>query len=304
MPLAQMDALGAFAFLSDNLPDWMTRLSDLTTHTRVKHAEFAEAFKKHSTAPLKPRKLRNSSVCSIQTNSLRNEGGSLRKAGAEDGDISSLASGDGLAVISTRHNLIIHYDGYTQKALEELVRNIGAARNNLRKGKMSQLPLPGGPRSAARSAARPMLPNLDSAPDDQLLANIRSARTRGPPPPTRVQRQSPFDLTDKHLELAHSFCETAAYHFLRAGGCQSQLSSVKERFTVLLKIATEEVQRLEQEKKENSVEEKPESPTKAPEQKSQSLKRPASSEGSIEVDDEQIEVEPIDLSAFRVGRIR
>ncbi|KAL3473061.1 hypothetical protein BJX99DRAFT_234392 [Aspergillus californicus] len=311
MPPVQMDALGAFAFLSESLPEWITRLADLTAHTTAKHAEFAEAFKAHSANPLRPRKRRNSSVCSIQTSSLRsgNPGG-RRRRGTNEVDNSSLYSGEGSSVISTRHNLIIHYDGYTQKALEELVRNIGTARNNLRKGKISQLPLPGGSRSAARSSARGLLPVLDSVDPNDMLASIRSARTRGPPvqsptpDPAPVQRQSPFDLVDKHLELAHSFCETAAYHFLRAGSCESELGSVRDKFTVLLRISTEEVQLLQQEKKDEPVEEETETPTEAAEPPLPSLKRPSSSEGAIEVDDEQVEVEPIDLSAFRVGRLR
>ncbi|KAL5002012.1 hypothetical protein BDV10DRAFT_158084, partial [Aspergillus recurvatus] len=253
MLTTQMDALGAFTYLSDNLPTWIAQLADLTAHTTAKHAEFAEAFKNHSAAS-KPRRRRNSSVCSIQTESLtasHSHGllGVKRRRGTNDG---SFDSRDGPAVISTRHNLIIHYDGYTQKTLEELVRNIGTARNNLRKGKMAQLPLAvGGVRSPQRSAARALLPALDSdVPEGGLLASIRTTRTRGPPMPQPAAREPPFDLADKNLELAHSFCETAAYHFLRAGCCASELGSVKERFTVLLKIATEEVQRLLEEKKE------------------------------------------------------
>ncbi|KAL5338602.1 hypothetical protein BJX70DRAFT_366262 [Aspergillus crustosus] len=304
---AQMDALAAFAYLSDNLPTWMTRLSDLNAHTTAKNAKFAEAFRKHSSAPLRPRKRRNSSVCSIQTSSHSGSGSGIRRRRGYDD--SSLDSGDGPAIISTRHNLIIHYDGYTQKTLEELVRNIGTARNNLRKGKMSQLPLANGNRPPPpRSSARALLPALDSTAPDDLLAGIRNARARGPPPQSHspvATRQSPFDIADKNLELANSFCETAAYHFLRAGGCALELQSVKDRFTVLLKIATEEVQRLQQEKRDALDQEEAASPPEAiGAEASASLKRPASSEGLIEVDDEQVSVESIDLAAFRVGRLR
>ncbi|KAL4887650.1 hypothetical protein BJY04DRAFT_176363 [Aspergillus karnatakaensis] len=312
MPAVQMDALAAFSYLSDNLPTWMTRLSDLSAHTTAKNAEFAEAFRKHSSAPLRIRKRRNSSVCSIQTSSYGHGGtgsGSNSYTGRRrrGGDDSSLDSSDGPAVISTRHNLIIHYDGYTQKTLEELVRNIGTARNNLRKGKMSQLPIANGIRPPPpRSSARDLLESME--PDD-LLAGIRSARARGPRQPSpqprqpeKPARQSPFDIADKNLELAHSFCETAAYHFLRAGGCASELQSVKDRFTALLKIANEEVQQLRQEKKDESSEDEAESAMQAT--GPVSLKRPASSEGPIEVDDEQGSVEEIDLAAFRVGRMR
>jgi hypothetical protein len=119
-------------------------------------------------------------------------------------------------------------------------------------------------------------------------------------------------MADKHLELAHSFCETAAYHFLRAGACASELNSVKERFTVLLKLATDEVQQLEKQRKDELAEEEAETAPEAaepqvklqPRPSSQSLKRPASNEGTIEVDDDQESVESIDLTAFRVNRLR
>lgn len=313
MPTTQMDALGAFTYLSDNLPTWISRLADLTAHTAAKNAEFAEAFKQHS-APSKPRRRRNSSVCSIQTDSLtanHSQLGVKRRRQTNDGSIDSC---NGPTVISTRHNLIIHYDGYTQKTLEEMVRNIGTARNNLRKGKMAQLPLAvGGLRSSSRNTARTMLPALDSdAPESDLLASIRTARTRGPPAPPQAARESPFDLADKNLELAHSFCETAAYHFLRVGACASELESVRDRFNVLLKLATEEVQRLreEQEAKKEQLDEKKveaDASTKVTvtvTETSVSPKRPASNDGPIEVDDDQGSVESLDLTAFRVGRLR
>lgn len=306
-----MDALGAFSYLSDNLPTWISQLSELTAHTSAKHAEFADAFKKHSTGPVRPRRRKNSSVCSIQTNSIR------RKRTHHDDDASSADSNsDTPAVISTRHSLIIHYDGYTQKTLEEMVRNIGTARNNLRRGKMAQLPMPGGPGTRPpppRSAARAMLPTLEE-PED-LLASIRSSRARGPPhhqAQSQPTRKSPFDAADKNLELAHSFCETAAYQFLRAGACASELDSVKERFTALLKMVAEEVELLkEQKKEEEAAEQEPEAEAEAESpaktnatEPLMSLKRPASSEGAIEVDDEQGSVESIDLTTFRVGRTR
>lgn len=320
MPPAQMDALGAFSYLSDSLPTWISQLSELTAHTSAKHAEFADAFKKHSTAPLKPRRRKNSSVCSIQTNSIRR-----RKAAAAAGDDDNVSSSDSdaPAVISTRHSLIIHYDGHTQKTLEEMVRDIGTARNNLRRGKMARLPRPGaGARPPPpRSAARAMLPTLEE-PED-LLASIRSSRARGPPqpqpqpeaPPTAM-RKSPFDAADKNLEVAHSFCETAAYQFLRAGACASELDSVKERFTALLKMVTEEVELLKEEKKKEEEEAAKQEPEVEAETEAESpakeitpepllsLKRPASNEGAIEVDDEQGSVESIDLTTFRVGRMR
>ncbi|KAL4905004.1 hypothetical protein BDW74DRAFT_153932 [Aspergillus multicolor] len=325
----QMDALGAFAYLADNLPAWIARLADLTSHTSAKHAEFVDAYEKHSTSS-KPRRRRNSSVCSIQTDSLTgsrsrsrsrsHSKGVKRRRGSDDGSSGSRNTNEPV-IVSTRHSLIIRYDGYTQKTLEEMVRNIGTARNNLRKGKIAQIPLSlgSGRRSPQpQSSARALLPAVDSdIPEGDLLASIRATRNGGPPPPQLAARQSPFDIADKNLELAHSFCETAAYHFLRSGGCATELESVKQRFTVLLKLATEEVQRLQEEKKNLPDQEEKAEQVLPPKhiatatititettETTVSLKRPASSEGPIEVDDDQASMESIDLSAFRVGRLR
>jgi hypothetical protein len=50
-----------------------------------------------------------------------------------------MESSDHYAFVSTRHNVIIEYDGHTQKVLGEIVRDIGITRNNIRRGRMSIL---------------------------------------------------------------------------------------------------------------------------------------------------------------------
>ncbi|KAL4889401.1 hypothetical protein BDV59DRAFT_117298 [Aspergillus ambiguus] len=325
MPLQQMDALGAFSHLSDNVPLWITRLSELSAYTTAKHAEYVEEFRKHSHMSERPRRRKNSSVCSIRTDDLNllaqsTADGSAsqnkpnpRKRGTDQAP--SIDSGDRHSLVSTRHNVIIRYDGHTQKTLEEMVRNIGTARNNLRRGKMAQLPLSGFRtgmynRSARMNLSSTSLQSEDPSPD-QLLSNIRSARNRGPPPPAQRQvppKDSPFDLADKHLELAHGLCETAAYHFLRIGDCASELSGVDQKFKALLELAQKEVERLKAERKEdvNADEEKamPEpEPVKKPQPDNS---QPSTSEhtGAIEVDDDAESVESLDLTAFRANRRR
>ncbi|KKK17040.1 hypothetical protein P175DRAFT_0554603 [Aspergillus ochraceoroseus IBT 24754] len=303
MPGPQMDALGAFSYLAHNVPSWLSRLSELTDYTVAKNVEFAEAFKEYANSSTRVRRRRNSSVYSIQTNSPNNGGQAAipRKRGADEGDVSSIASGEGLSVISTRHNLIIHYDGYTQTSLDEMVRNIGTARNNLRKGKMSQLPLGGLRAGRMKMSSRPQLPSFGS-PDD-LLSTMRSARSPGPQPPQvhSPAKESPFEIAEKQLELAHGLCETAAYNFLRAGDCLCELKRVKDQFTALVDLATAEVKQLEEERKSLADEEEAANTTHA---ETARLKRPASNEGPIEVDDEQVSVESIDLATFRVSRMR
>ena len=69
MPAGPMDALGAFTYSADNVPDWITQVINLAAHTAAKHAEYTEAGKKYAT-PAKPYRRKNSPVCSIHTAGL------------------------------------------------------------------------------------------------------------------------------------------------------------------------------------------------------------------------------------------
>lgn len=272
-----MDALGAFTYMCDNLPAWIDQVSELAAYTAAKHAEYTEAYKKY--APVRSRRRKNSSVCSIHTDdnfplsqkrgtsveptqgtpSTAAEAsitqirfvGNPRKRNA-DGTPSINSAEETADFVSIRHNVVIHYDGHTQKSLEAMVRNIGTARNNMRRGKMSQISLGGlRPRMGKPDARRNLLGQADSS-DADILINIRSMRTRGPPPAeassSRIPpKESVFDVVDRQLELAHSHCETAAYQFLRYGDCSAELKSVVETFRSLLELATEEARNLKAE---------------------------------------------------------
>ena len=64
-----MDALEAFNYLTDNVPEWITQVTNLAAHTAAKHAEYTEAYKEYATSA-KPRRRKSSSVCSIRTAGL------------------------------------------------------------------------------------------------------------------------------------------------------------------------------------------------------------------------------------------
>ena len=353
-----MDALGAFSHLQTNLPAWITRVSELASHTSAKHAEYAEAYRRH--AAFKPRRRKNSSVCSIHTDDLvpiaQQKGPSAadveavttstkdkdhrtpsqqagRKRGLEDPP--SIESTDRNAFVSTRHNVIIEYDGHTQQVLEEVVRNIGFARNHIRRSKMSMLPRTG-LRSGLlnRTAAltnRSITAGSDSS-QPAALSCVRSTRTGGNlvgvSGSSSPRKESPFDFADKQLELAHGLCETAAYEVLRSGDCGTELDGVEEKFKMLLEMANGEVTRLTEEKKQQEEEKKQQSeqqpeaaeeeaPAQAPLTSSAARlarisaitsSKPstaATSGGAIEVDDaSSASAESIDLSAFRSSRNR
>ena len=345
-----MDALGAFSHLQSNLPAWITRVSELAAHTSAKHMEYSEAYRRHAT--YKPRRRKNSSVRSIHTDdfvpiaqrecptpgavevstTVKDATTPPQHAGRKRGadETTSIDSGERHAFVSTRHNVIIEYDGHTQKVLEEVVRDIGIARNNIRRGKMSLMP-----RAGAGYRAGLLNKTVNIGTNNQpggtpsslsSLACVRSMRTGGgvvgiSGSTASLQKESPFDYADKQLELAHGLCETAAYQVLRSGDCGTELDGVEEKFQMLLEMVDNEVKRLEEEKKEQQQAQSPpedkenETPTKPPQTPTAARlariaaianKKPSTdTPDTIEVDDaSSISAESIDLSAFRSSRIR
>lgn len=341
-----MDALGAFTHLQTNLPAWITRVSELAAHTSARHAEYSEAYRKHSKPKSRHRK--NSSVRSIHTDDLvpiaqqkapgpetitvntsmcKDEKVPAQQAGRKRGtdEAPSIDSNERYNFVSTRHNVIIDYDGHTQKALEQIVRDIGIARNNIRRGKMSLMP----PRMGIRSSILSRTAAGAAAESPMAsLACVRSTRTATglvgvTGTSNGISKDSPFDFCDKQLELAHGLCETAAFQVLRSGDCGTELDGVEEKFKMLLEMTTKEVTRLEKEKEEKMRQEE-----EAPEEEKEEFEPPpqtstaarlariaalsahkpsTAATGTIEVDDDSslsAESLELDLSAFRSSRIR
>jgi hypothetical protein len=300
------DALGAFSHLSENLPSWITQLSDLRGHTASKRQEYIDAFKIHGTVRKRERK--NSSVCSIRTDDPgKLDPGDVSTQGTADAIHDGTHNHAGQSSLNARYNLIIHYDGHTQKVLEEIVRSIGTARSNIRRGKMAQLPLTGF-RSGGMLSKTMMAANSSNA----LLNKVEDSDDPGAnsrPP----QKDPPFESADKLLEVTHSHCEAAAYAFLRVGDCGMELNGIEENLNSLLGMATAEVERLGEQRKEegldmedDSEEEEEEAP--AAESKlaaDDDDEPPQASSGAIEVDDDASSASSasIDMSAFRTNRL-
>ncbi|CAG7951696.1 unnamed protein product [Penicillium olsonii] len=342
MAMASMDALGAFTHMKDNLPAWIARVSELATHTHKKHNDYSEAYRRR--ANFKPRRRKNSSVCSIHTDDLvpiaQRKGPSpeptaetahapdqgQRSSRKRNTDEASTSSNEEYAFVSTRHNVIIDYDGHTQKTLEVIVRDIGGARNNLRRAKMATMPRTG---LRAGLLSKGVGMNNLSGGSATPLSCVRSTRTTsgivGVSGTSAMRTDSPFDFADKQLEVAHSLCETAAYQVLRSGDCGTELDGVEEKFKMLLEAVINEVDRLVAEKKQQEEHEQQqqngtadEGPPKPPPTPSAARlarvaaianKPPATTTtttaGAIEVDDNSsFSAESIDLSAFRASRIR
>ncbi|KAJ5893659.1 hypothetical protein N7495_005350 [Penicillium taxi] len=359
MAATSVDALGAFTHLQTNLPLWVTRISELAAHTARRHEEYTQAYRQHATN--KPRRRKNSSVRSIHTDVVpiaqrktpnpepttvtpstektATENTTIATEGSRDAsasnqqarrkrgpDESSNDPTEPYAFVSTRHNVIIEYDGHTQKTLQEMVKDIGIARNNIRRGRMSLMP-----RANLRSSLLSRTANYTNRQTESeesplsILSTVRSTRNGaslvGISGSMGMRKDSTFDYADKQLELAHGLCETAAFQVLRSGDCGTELDGVEEKFKMLLEVTHNEVTRLLEEKKkqeEQAKEQKeketeqenvkpPLEPTTVPLAKLAAItsKPSVTGSGAIEVDDgSSISAESLDLSAFRSSRIR
>jgi hypothetical protein len=305
-----MDALQCFTFMSENVPSWITRISDLAEHTAKKHTEFSEEYKK--LAHVRPRRRKNSSVHSIRPSS-QFKGNTSRTPSRQDDDASSLQSAaDGVQIFHSRHNVVIHYDGYTQKELEHVVRDIGTARNSIRKGKMSQL---------MRRPARVEMLAVKTT-NKSLLRSMNDLGAAADADATTTRKGSSFDFVDKQLEIAQSFCEAAAHRFIRYGNCSADLENAKEKFELVLEVANTEAGRLRAEKEEQEHQEQEQQQKQRKKRSKTEEQTLALSENPVGVVEDGKILEPgaaaievdedsasessvsIDVTAFRANRFR
>ncbi|CRG84382.1 hypothetical protein PISL3812_01674 [Talaromyces islandicus] len=310
MSFHPLDALQCFTSISENVPAWITRVTDLAAHTAKKHAEFSEEYKKLAADSQAQPRRKNSSVHSIRSSSaLRIEAAAaaaaaLNPQSKREGDGVSIPSDQVSRVSRQRPKVVIRYDHHTQKELEQVVRDIGAARNSIRKGKMSQvmrrpnLTMEMFSRRSRDSLRGPSLP-MDS------LVRVQAPRE------TPTQQESSFDFTDKQLEAAQSLCERAAHQFIRSGDCSTQLSTILDKFNLVLNTAREETTRLHAEKAADMGDGMPESETAAasagfkPIDCGEDGKSPEPGIAAIEVDDSPSDSSvSIDITAFRSNRFR
>ncbi|OJD16280.1 hypothetical protein AJ78_03531 [Emergomyces pasteurianus Ep9510] len=364
-----VDALQCFTFISDNVPSWVTRVTDLAAHTKAKHAEFTAEYARLAASgddATKPRRRKNSSVHSIQPDDMHpsinaslsmkgakkssskkenenengNENGNQEAVVEETNEeymdpltllkmskhypsavnqrkrnIATSKSAGTDRIVRPRQLVVVHYDSETQSSLEKLVRDIGGARNNIRKGRMSQMMKSGFglkflDAAKARSAAGGGIARARSSPHD---------------PPSKLAKppgkETAFDLVDKQLELAQSLCETAAHQFLRCGDCALELEKAKERFSTVLDLAKAEMVLLEMEA-EAEKKEAEKAAAEAGEAEEEEEAEEGTAKGStlvkgldekrvpgvvaaIEVDDgSSISSVSIDITAFRSSRFR
>ena len=275
-----MDALQAFTHLTDNIPQWLTKLDDLVTKCEVQYQRFTRIThhgevkltrkKKHdSTESLRPRKelktikigqMTDGDSANIPESSRppfeQNEAGIMpnplviqrlhhkRRAAS---DLSAAPSAH--CQYRTKSMVIVYYDAEIQAVFEALVKSIASARNNLRKGRTTA-----SFKSRVASITKGPSPTLRS-PEDSGDGILLGSRTLATPNLGRSQKAEEcglgelacFEDADRHLETAQNFCERAAHQFLRDGDCHDEIDGTRECFISCKDIAVKEMQRLKAE---------------------------------------------------------
>lgn len=289
MATAPMDALTSFVYLSDHLPKWISEINTLGALVLTKREEFMAEYRRvleHA----RPKRKKTLSATSVKTDdkppsigSQKNETNArdilslARPAGISPLDPenkylfantrrgkrrqgTSIRSGaSGLQTFRTQHQVIIYYDSTLQAGFEGLVKGIGIARNNLRKGKQTRalergLRLPSfglgnNGRMQRNSMLLPSVPKPSISPDisiePKLLLDDFSAAD---------DDDAYFAKVSKDLEAAQALCETAAHQFLRDGDCTLEIDQIRQYFENVSQIAKAQIESWEIEKNGSGME--------------------------------------------------
>ncbi len=317
-----MDALKSFQFLADSLPSWISSLDDLAVRASITRPEYSQLYQSTGLAHGKPNNCSTESLRLVdkpekdqagvtvteKTRQSRvglgdpNNKHLFREARRKRKTGSVISGASGPQKYRTKSMIVVYYDSFVQEAFEALVRNIGSARNNLRKGKMQ-----------ASMKAR-----MSSLGNDDISVSFGGIGNNGRPKMmqtkvTRVhtgserrvlQATSGFEDVEKELEAAQSLCEVAAHQFLRDGDCGLEIEGTRQRFEACLVIANREVQRLVEEEK---VEKEQEEAEERAQQEESRIARLGNGDDIIEIDEDEAEVSDsssieLDMTAFRSTR--
>ena len=286
MAAPQIDAVASFTYLTDNIPSWLEQLAALTKRTTEKHAEFVAEYTSVLTQIKRnPKRVKSPSLQSIHSKGDQSidvpqvdppnedtlpqppdpidinplEAGTkylYAQAQKKRKPNSSIRSGaSGPQKYRSKHQVIIYYDAHVQNELDAMVKAVGVARNNLRKG-----------RNALNASRGFQLPTLSRKLDPfSLSPSLESIRAQA------ISRSSPalsgkyglstssqgpangdeacFTDTDKMLETIQGLYETAAHQFLRDGDCKKELETAKDELNTVLEKAKPTVEALKEKAK-------------------------------------------------------
>ena len=275
-----MDALRSFIFLVDNIPQWLVSLDELQQRCQSQHQRFSR-LSTDAVVPV-PRKRKQASVESLKpqgeegvNNPLTpRRDASQASNGSEPyvlpSELARRPLHDAAKIVSTprkrragselsfdashpnryriKHMAVVYYDSDIQDAFEAMVKNIAAARNNLRKGRNATTVQT---RMAGLIAQASSL-NRSSDKMEDLVQHSKSITsltnsTFNNQKQASTDRFRSFEDADKHLEYAQSLCEKGAHQFLRDADCIAEIRNTRQRVSSCVQIARAEVERLKSE---------------------------------------------------------
>ncbi|KAI9732295.1 MAG: hypothetical protein M1834_001501 [Cirrosporium novae-zelandiae] len=313
--MASMDPLTSFTYLTDNLPEWISKLEDVAQTVEEKRKEFANE------SPV-VKKTKADSVESIHADEDKSQAPKFA-SGPKPAYLNNVTTKQLLRYhqqkrsitsgrfdstnLHTRSMIVVYYDSSIQENFEMLVRNVGTARNNLRKARMA---------TSINQVAKARFHIFDDLGQDGDLPDFStiqftSSRLSGKDCGRKQTTENPvvtaIDNSDKNLEAIQCLCEVAAHQYLRDGDCSMEITACRGRFEEVSKIAKEQVEKLKREKEEKQ-EKEPTTHVEMIIQKQQVMNQtlpPTSSNLMLEVDDGASDTSvEIDLSMFRSSRAR
>lgn len=259
------DVRGCASHLNDNIPRWLESLSVVRKRMAGQSCERTLApgrQKTDSTHSIRPADKNNAVGRNVKTESSPTDQlpstslqtpvstHPVRQQAKRKRQSTSTSSLSAPCRYRTKTMVIVEYDSEVQKSFEGLVRNIGSARNLLRKSKMA----------AKMDKLANMALNLGSALDDDEpdplssklgppnqprigFCSVRTTRAMGP---TCVSADSEdfFDVTDKALEKAQGLCERAAHLHLREGNADSQIDQTVKKLNKVTSLCQTELDKL------------------------------------------------------------
>lgn len=275
VPSVSYDSL---VHLIDIIPEWLAQLNGLVAQVveqqsripQIPHySGFRLARKKHdSTESLRPKHKgvgEADATAAIIVNEISLPSGPSQPSSPnKDGAIflqearrkrkpNSYCSGaSGPQRYRTRSMIVVYYDSMIQESFEKMVRNIAAARNQLRKGRAAVS-------FKARMASLGVKETPFFAAEDIAMLNPKMTRSTGPrSTQTNLDDLSAgvirvFEEADNDLEAAQSLCEVAAHQFLRDGDCDEEIQGIRTRLESCFRLVRKEKESWQQKGEEADV---------------------------------------------------
>jgi hypothetical protein len=278
MALQQPCAITAYQHVVDSVPKWKSRISVLSEYAAEKHGEFVAEYSR-LVHRVRNRKQKSASIASIRSDEEHESNAEPTNFNpprspqlSELADIDPMEAGNRFIYAqarrkrrpgtSLRSNLsgprnvprkqmvVIYYDAPIQRELEILVKELGSARNNLRKGKNAYIAEQGF--TSALGKRYDSFDNYVHNPISKTHRNAPKSDFDFDPPshadPTSIE--AAFARTDKELDVIQSAAESAAHQMLRNGDCKANLTEALGKLNSLVLLAQTTLDKLKAEKAE------------------------------------------------------